>query len=161
MGIDFADGWGEDRFEIRRRAEAIDVNKHLRCKECGSRMTCGASWMWGGIKGKDKPYFARCSGLGCRYVRPPFWGDTPQEAVQKWDEEMTKKHTHKVTYEVVTHFSVNIAAENEDEACERFKNMKMEHQLPGFSDIRRSDWNGTKILTVEDIDTEDKCDTKD
>lgn len=83
-------GWTpEERYEHRKNAEAIDPKKHERCALCGAEVFVGASWMWNGMKGGTKPYFARCSKGGCKNVRPFLEGDTPEEAVQKWDEAQT------------------------------------------------------------------------
>lgn len=79
-------GWTpEERYEHRKKAEAIDTKEHKRCTLCGSEVFVGASWMWNGMKGGTKPYFARCSKGGCKNVRPFFQGDTLEEAVQQWD----------------------------------------------------------------------------
>lgn len=80
-------GWTpEERYEQRKKAEAVDPKEHKRCTLCGSEVFVGASWMWNGMKGGTKPYFARCSKGGCKNVRPFFQGDTPEEAVRQWDE---------------------------------------------------------------------------
>lgn len=83
-------GWSpEERHEMRKKAETINSKQHKRCALCGSEVFVGASWMWNGMKGGTKPYFARCSKGGCKNVRPFLEGDTPEEAVQKWDETQT------------------------------------------------------------------------
>ena len=80
-------GWTqEERYEMRKKAEAIDPKEHERCALCGAEVFVGASWMWNGMKGGTKPYLARCSKGGCKNVRPFLQGDTPEEAVQRWDE---------------------------------------------------------------------------
>ena len=76
----------EERCEIRKTAESVNTWEHERCAFCGEEVCVGAAWMWGGKNGATKPYFARCSKSGCRNVRPLFGGDTPEEALQQWDE---------------------------------------------------------------------------
>lgn len=80
-------GWTpEERYEHRKKAEAMDPKEHERCALCGAEVFVSASWMWNGMKGGTKPYLARCSKGGCKNVRPFLQGDTPEEAVQQWDE---------------------------------------------------------------------------
>lgn len=80
-------GWTpEERYEHRKKAETVDPKEHERCALCGATVYVGASWMWNGKKGMSKPYFARCSEGCCKNIRPFFEGDTPEEAVQQWDE---------------------------------------------------------------------------
>lgn len=80
-------GWTpEERYEHRKKAEAFDPKEHERCALCGAEVSVAASWMWNGMKGGTKPYLARCPDGGCKNVRPFFQGDTPEEAVQQWDE---------------------------------------------------------------------------
>ena len=150
------ESWGDDRFSMRSETDSLNVNEHFRCKECGRKAVCRPSWMRNGIKGKDKPYFVECSNLDCSYAGHPFWGDTPQEAMQQWDEEMTKKHTYKFTYEVVNTVSVSIVAETE-EAREIFSNRQKEQKYrPRFSVFYgRPISSSTNILTVENLDNKD------